>query len=414
MTAYSPQPVVTVGGVDFTDDTINLVTINAGRATIDDQPRAGYCNVSLIITNNTYPEIALNGILQVAIVQSNGVDPHIFTGYITDVTRRIINAGNVANAVQIDITAAGPLARLAKLRTEATYPKQYDGNRIAAILQDVFTTSWDEVAPTTLTWAAVPAAKTWLTYDAGYAGFVETPGDFELYAYSGGEVEALSLTRLVANSALGVLYETGDGLINYDASTTRIDRVSASGFTELDSQYLSSLSIAADSRVADLINEITITYKANASTTGQDVDSIATYGLFAANRGTYLETAAAAQQQRDFFLETRAIPRSNIQSVNVPLHNPDLPDATRDALIGVFCGLPIAIPDLPTAIYNRPFTGFVEGYTWRITRNTADLSLTVSDYGLTAIQQAWEQVNATETWNTLSPTLTWNDARVVY
>lgn len=414
MTFYNPQPVVTVGGVDFTDDTINLISITAGRATIDDQPRAGYANVSLIITDNTYPTIALNSLLRVSVVNSAGIDPYIFTGYVTDVTRRVVAGGNLANAVQIDIVAAGPLARLAKLKTEATYPKEYDGDRIAEILTNVFTTSWDEVVPATGTWAAVDPAKTWQTYDGGYVGTVDTPGDFELYAYSGGEVEALSLTRLVANSALGILYETGDGLINYDASGTRIDRVGSQGFTTVSSDYLSSLSIASDSRIADLINELTITYKANASVTGSDVDSIAAYGLFSAQRGTYLEQTVQAEQQRDFFLQTRAIPRVNIQSVNVPLHNPDLPDATRDALIGVFCGLPVEIPDLPTAVFNHPFTGFVEGYTWRVTRNTADLSLTVSDYGLTAIQQAWEQVNALETWNTLNATITWENATVVY
>lgn len=414
MTAYTPNPVVTIGGVDFTADTINLVQITGGRSSIDDQPRAGYATVSLIVLDGTYPSIALNALLRVSVADSTGNDPHIFTGYITDIVRRMAASGNVGNAIQIDITAAGPLSRLAKFLTNDTYSKQYDGDRITAILQDVFTTSWNEVTPTTLTWNGVGPTVEWQTYDPGYVGSVETPGDFELYAYSGGEVEALSLTRLVANSALGILYETGDGLINYDASTTRIDRVAASGFTEIDADYLASLSMAADSRTADLINQITITYKANASTTALDTDSVATYGLFAASRSTYLEQAAQAQQQRDFYLETRAIPRVNLGQIQIPLHNPNLPDALRDDLLGVFCGLPIAVSDLPTAIYNHPFTGFVEGYSWRVTRNTAELSLTVSDYGLTAIQQAWEQVNAAERWNTLSPALIWADARTVY
>ena len=414
MTAYNPQPVVTVGGVDYTSDTINLVTITAGRTSIDDQPRAGYCTVSLLITDNTHPVILLNGLLRVAVVDSNGNDPYLFTGYITDVIRRIVATGNVGTAVQIDITAVGPLARLAKLETETGYPKQFDGDRMAAILGGVFTTSWDEVVPATGTWAAVDPTLAWQTYDPGYVGNVDQPGDFEMYAYSGGAVEALSLTRLVANSALGILYETGDGLINYDASGTRIDRVGTSGFVSLGADYLTGTEIAADSRVADLINQLTITYKANASVTGSDAASIAAYGLFGASRGTYLESAAAANQQLAFFLETRATPRNNLAAVNVPLHNPNLPDMTRDSLLGVFCGLAVEIPDLPTAVYNYPFTGFVEGYQWRITRYTADLTMTISDYGLTAIQQAWQQVNAAETWNTLTPTLTWENARVVY
>ena len=39
--------------------------------------------------------------------------------------------------------------------------------------------------------------------------------------------------------------------------------------------------------------------------------------------------------------------------------------------------------------------------------------MNVSDYGLTAVQQAWLQVNATELWNTISAALEWQDAKVV-
>lgn len=414
MTTYDPSPTVTIAGTDFTSETINLITITAGRTSIDDQPRAGYCTVSLIITDGSHPTIPLNGLLRIAVLDSSGLDPHVFTGYVTDVVRRVNASGVLGNTVQIDITAAGPLARLAKLETETEYPKAFDGDRMAAILAGVFTTSWDEVTPATLTWAGTNPALSWQTYDPGYVGTVDQPGDFELYKYEGGAVEALSLTRLVANSALGILYETGDGLLNYDASGSRIDRVGANGFLPISSAYLTGTQIAADSKVADLINSMTISYKANATVSGSDVDSIATYGLFGASRSTYLESATAANQQLSFFLETRATPRDNLAAVNVPLHNPALPDATRDSLIGVFCGLPVTIPDLPNAVYNYPFTGFVEGYQWRITRNTADLTMTVSDYGLTAIQQAWQQVSAAETWNTLQPALTWEDARVVY
>lgn len=413
MTTYDPQPIVTVEGVDYTSDTINFVQITAGRATIDEQPRAGYATISLLVIDGTYPIITLNSTVKVSIVDSNGVDPYIFTGYITDINRSIVAHGVTGTVVQIDLIVAGPLARLAKLQTEASYPKQNDGDRIAAILGDVFSTSWDEITPSTLAWNAVDPAKTWLTYDPGFVGTVATPGVYELYDYAGGEVEALSLCTNVANSALGILYEDGDGLINYDTATTRQDNVAANGFTSISSDYLTAVGTASSSRIADVINQITITYKANASYTGSDPNSIATYGLFAANRSTYLEKAADAQQQAELFLETRSIPRVNLAAINVPLHNPALPDATRDALIGVYCGFPIAVPDVPTSIYNHPFTGYVEGYVWRITQHTADLTMTLSDYGLTALEQAWQQVNAAETWNTISATLEWQDARTV-
>lgn len=413
MTAYNPQPAVSIGGVDYTSETINFVQITAGRTTINEQPRAGYATISLVIIDGSYPAMTLNDVVGVTVVDSSGVDPHIFTGYVTDVTRTVQAHGVSGTVIQIDVTVAGPLARLAKLQTAGSYVKQNDGDRIAAILQDAFATSWNEVAPTTLTWAAVDPTKTWLTYDPGYVGTIATPGAYELHSYSGGAVEALSFANNCANSALGILYEDGDGLINYDTATTRQDNAAAVGFTALSSDYITAAGTAATSRIADLINEITITYKDNASYTDNDQDSIGVYGLFGAQRSTYLEKLSDATQQAELFLQTRAIPRDNIAAINVPLHNPALPDATRDALIGVYCGFPISIPDMPMSIYQDPFIGYVEGYVWRITRYTADLTMTLSDYGLTALTQAWQQVNAAETWQTISTTLTWENATVV-
>lgn len=414
MPAWNPQPQVTIGGIDFTSDTVDRVTINSGRMTVEDQPRAGYANISLIVLDNTYPTITLNAVVVISVVDSTAAHVPIFTGYITDVDRTIDRAGTVANTVKINITAAGPLSRLAKFLTADSYAKEYDGTRITNILADVFSTSWNEVAPTTLTWAAVDPAKTWLTYDPGYVGTVETPGDYELTAYSGGAVEALSLSRLVANSGLGILYETGDGLVNYDSATTRIDRVIAEGFLELDADYISSTSVSSSSRTADLINQITISYKNNQTVTAQDDNSVATYGLFSGRRSTYLELTAQAEQQRDFFLNTRALPRVSINAISIPLQNPNLGNALRDDLLDCFCGTPLTIPNLPTAVYDAPFNGFIEGLSWIITQYTADLTLTVSEYGLSSIEQAWQQVAAAETWQTIQPTLTWENAQVVY
>lgn len=414
MTAYDPQPVVTIAGIDYTSDTVNFVQITAGRATVDEQPRAGYATISLLVTDGTYPDIVLNSIVKVSIVDSSLAGQYVFTGYATDVVRTIIGHGVSGTTIQIDVTVAGPLARLAKLQTAASYAKQFDGDRMAAILTDAFTTSWDEVAPTTLTWAGVAPALDWLNYDPGYVGTVATPGAYELHTYGGGKVEALSLTNNVANSALGILYESGNGLVNYDTATTRQDYVAANGFTNISSDYITALGSSSSSRTSDMLNQVTITYKDGASYTGQNSDAIGTYGLFAASRSTYLEKLADATSQAAFFLETRSIPRVSLAAVNIPLHNPALPTATRDALIGMECGFPIAIPDMPVAIYNsHPFSGYVEGYVWRITRHTCDLTMTLSDYGLTALQQAWQQVNAAEIWNTISATLEWQDARTV-
>ena len=412
MGLYNPQPTVEIGGISYTSLTIAQIQITAGRSTVDEQPRAGFCTIRLLNATGLTPVVQLNDTTHINIVTSAGSDPRIFSGYVTDIQRTVRQAGPNGLVTETVVTAVGPLARLARFGTAATYPKQYDGDRIAAILQDAYTTSWDEVA-SAITWNSVDPALTWLNYDPGYVGTIDTPGDYEMYAYSGGIVSAASLCADVAKSGLGVLYETPEGYINYDSSTARIDRAALTGFTEIDAGYIAAIGLESNSSIATMVNDLTVTYKNGAQVSGDDSDSIGIYGRFAAVLTTYLESGTAAQQQLDHYLATRSLARINLGAVTIALHNSDLPDSIRDTLIGAYCGLPIFIPNLPIQLVPTGFTGFVEGYRWEITNKTATLTMNVSDYGLTAITQAWLQVNPAEAWNTISATLEWQDARIV-
>lgn len=411
MTVYNPQPTVTIAGREWTSNVIDRIAITSGRTSVDEQPRAGYATITLVNYTGITPTLKLNDTVHINVVDSSGVDPRLFAGYITDIQRRIIANGPNGHVNEVIVTAVGPLARLARFATAATYPKQYDGDRIASILADAYTTSWNEL-PGTLQWEDVDPAKTWATYDPGYIGIIDTPGDFEMVAYANGIASAASLCADVAKSGLGVLYETPQGYINYDAATARVDRA-ALGFLELDANYCTAIGMETASSIGDLVNDLTVVYKNDAEVSGDDADSIARYGLFAAKLGTLLESGTAAAQQLDHYLGTRSLERLNIGAITVPLHNPALPDATRDALLGVFCGTPLSVPDFPTELLPTGFQGFVEGYRWEITNKTATLTMNVSDYGLTAITQAWLQVNPAEAWNTISATLEWQDARIV-
>ena len=247
----------------------------------------------------------------------------------------------------------------------------------------------------------------------GYVGTIETPGDFELYSYSGGIAAADSLCQAIAKSSLGVLYETPAGLINYDSASTRTGRVTADGFLSIDSAHLRPGGLSTATRVSELVNDLTIVYKNSATVSDTVPASQLQYGDFSSSINTFLEQGSQAQAQLDLYLATRSIARSTVGGITVPLHNPDLPDATRDALLAAYCGLPITIPNLPQQLTTLEFRGFVEGYSWTITNKTADLSMIVSDYALSAIQQAWRQVDTGEAWNTVSHALEWRDAREV-
>jgi hypothetical protein len=85
----------------------------------------------------------------------------------------------------------------------------------------------------------------------------------------------------------------------------------------------------------------------------------------------------------------------------------------RDELLDIEIGMGIRSVALPEAIYPSVFTGFVEGWTWTITRNTLFLQMRVSEYELSVIAQDWSQVDPILEYDTMNATLTWQEARVI-
>jgi hypothetical protein len=97
------------------------------------------------------------------------------------------------------------------------------------------------------------------------------------------------------------------------------------------------------------------------------------------------------------------------EQLTIPLHSPTVSDATRDALTLVYNGLRINTAALP-AVFGTTFDGFVEGYTWNLTRYTAELALTCSAYSETYQSIIWYQLPPTTTWAGYNPSTTeWQD-----
>lgn len=412
MTFYDPLPSVTIAGVDYTSDTINGIQTTAGRNTVDEQPRAGYATISLIVVNGSSPTIELNDPVTVSILDSSSVPTAIFSGSVTDVGRSIAEHGVSGTRVNVNVTVAGPIARLARILTATSYPKEFDGDRVAQILNDYEATAWNEELPT-LTWAGIDPTLDWTHYDPAFVGTIDTPGSYEITAYSGGAAGALNHLNQVATSALGVLWESPNGLVNYSDAASRLDKVANDGFLEISADYLQGVGLAATSSLGDLINDMRVTYKANAVKTGTDPISIATWGQFVGQKDTMLENGADAEDMVDLYLTTRAYPRNSLTAVTVPLHNPQLSGTLRNDLIGLNVGSPITIPNIPQSIYDGTFYGFVEGVSYTVARKAAAVTYYVSEYALSQIEMAWQQVNAAETWNTITATLTWENATVV-
>lgn len=410
---YTIDPKVKINDVLYTDKTINGVTLTNGRSNVDEQPRAGYATITLITPNNTYPNIQIDQKVEVIVDNSSGTEVVLWTGWVSDVAVSLASFGSEGWLNQQRVTAVGSLSKLnRRLVGGGGYSKEFDGDRISAILYETAGTTWATYTPATDTWADVNPLLTWATSDL-LIGEIDTPGDFELYDYTGGEASGLTLAQQAAASGLGVLYECHCGRINYDDYTSRTDDVSANGFTDIPADAILADGLSSVSRLQDLANDITITYKANATEVGEDTNSVALYGRYAAKVDTLLEKKVDAEQRVTYYLDTRAFPRRELQQISLALHLDQVADVDRDALLPMRISKPIRIDSLPTSIYPETFAGFVEGYTWTINRNELFLTLNVSEYGFSQLEMNWLQVPSTLQWEDVSATLEWQEARVV-
>ena len=147
--------------------------------------------------------------------------------------------------------------------------------------------------------------------------------------------------------------------------------------------------------------------------TATDATSIATYGYKAESLNTVLHSAVDAQAVADRYIAQRAYPQAAFQSITFPITNPEIDDADRDHLLGVFMGQPLNITDLPLAIVLGDFEGYVEGWSWSTRFNELFLTLNLSPVAFSQVATRWDTVSAAEAWNTLSATLTWEYATIV-
>ena len=110
-------------------------------------------------------------------------------------------------------------------------------------------------------------------------------------------------------------------------------------------------------------------------------------------------------------LNLRKNPRGSLGAITFRLDNPDMPDAMRNSLIGVFFGQPVLITNLPSNVLNGQFDGFVENVALRATPSFTEITLYVSatDFSLSTTQ--WETVlPASLIWTGVNGTLDWTNA----
>jgi hypothetical protein len=412
VTTYDPYPTVTFGGTTtYADQTISSISIRSGRNDVTEQPQPGYASISLWTDASEPLDVALSQSVTISIDKGTSGTQQIFYGTISDIDISLAQYGSEGSVAIYSITAIGPLGQLNRRLVGSTnFPKQFDGDRVLAILTEAFLTEWDDVSPT-LTWAGLPAGATWESYDAvgqslvdDLIANVDTPGQYELEAYNDGVTDAWSLAQIAANSGRGVLWECSCGEIHYDDYQARATATPL----VLTGDDLLAQGLRTSAQWGEIVNDVTVTYRAG-STNARDEQSIILYGQLSGTRSTVLHNLASAQGQAADFLESRAFPRMYPEQLTIPLHSPTVSDATRDALAAVYNGLRVSTTELP-AVFGTTFDGFVEGYTWNLTRYTAELALTCSAYSETYQSIIWYQIPPTTTWAGYTPSTTeWQD-----
>jgi hypothetical protein len=343
---------------------------------------------------------------------STGTFVNLFGGDVTDIQVSVVNSSGTQSNQIIRLTALGALSKLPVSLTEGVLVKDFDGDQIYTVLEDLLLNNWNEVAPA-LTWANYDATTTWANAENVGLGEIDRPGDYELAARSASTTDVYSLVSALATSGLGYIYEDNQGRISYADATHRSQYLSTYGYTVISAQDALTSSIATIKRIADVRNKVTIQYNNGGEESASNTQSIGVYGQQAHTIATTLHNAADAEFQAEFYLGLRAFPQSQFQAITYTLANSNIDDSDRDALLKVFMGLPLDITNLPPNILLGRFQGFVEGWRFSAGVNRLDVTLTLSPTAFSLQALRWELVSVAESWNTLSSTLDWNEATVV-
>ena len=413
MTVWIPEWQVTVnGGTNYTNLTLATVSITSGRTDIYSQPRAGYCFIEILNLDESPIVIDVNDNVLIKIKDSTGTFVNLFGGDVTDIQVQLLNSSGTESNQVIRVTALGALSKLPVSLTEGVLAKDFDGDQIYTVLEDLLLNNWNEVAPA-VTWAAYDATQTWATAENVGLGEIDRPGDYELTSRSASTTDVYSLVSALATSGLGYIYEDSSGRISYADATHRSQYLAANGYTEISASTAFAAGISTIKRIADVRNKVTIEYKNGQQASALDTASIGTYGQQAQLIATTIENTVDAEFQADFYLGLRAYPQAQFQAITFTLGNNNIDDTDRDALLNVAMGLPLDITDLPPNILLGRFQGFVEGWTFSAGYNRLDLTINLSPTAFSLQSMKWENVSVAETWNTLSLTLDWNSATVV-
>ena len=192
---WSPQPTITVNGVNRNSVTLTDVQISYGRTSVWEQARAGYARIAVVNNSNTDFSFDMNQTVTVKVKNSSGSDVTVFTGIITSVDNSMAGSGTIGNSVIQTITAVGPFSQMSrKIIGTTSWAKEYDTDRMTRIFTDAG-----------------------MTIDT-----VDTPSIYELQARSASAGDAYTLAAQYATYSNGYIYETPSGKVGFANESRRL------------------------------------------------------------------------------------------------------------------------------------------------------------------------------------------------
>lgn len=377
---WNPNPTVKIDGNYYTGEALWGASIVAGRSSIWEQPRAGYATIRIANFNNTDLGINANQEVRIEVDDSNGNPVRLFTGKVTDIFNTVSTNGNAGFVVIQQVSAVGVMAEMARtIIGDTSWAKEYDDDRMTRIFTDAG-----------------------VTIDT-----VDTPGVYEFTSRSASAADSYTLATKYAQMAMGYIYETPDGKVGYANESRRFIDQRDNGYFTIPLNYILSNGMGSAKTIGEIMNDLVLTYKSNASVTSSDLSSQADYGLKAGKIDTEIETNTDAQTQADRYIALRAVPRTSLNSFTIQLDSDAVSSANLDELLAFNIGTAIEIDNLPIGIKNSIYRGFVEGLVWTINQYQVSLGLITSDSTLSVTPTRWQDVSATLRWQDVDPTIEW-------
>ena len=376
---WSPQPTITVNGVNRNSVTLTDVQISYGRTSVWEQARAGYAQIAVVNNSNTDFSFDMNQTVTIKVKNSSGSDVTVFTGIISSVNNSIAGSGTIGTSVIQTITAVGPFSQMSrKIIGTTSWAKEFDTDRMTRIFNDAG-----------------------MTIDT-----VDTPSIYELQARNASAGDAYTLAAQYATYSNGYIYETPSGKVGFANESRRFIDQRDNGYKVIPNNYIIWNSVSSQKTLSDIVNSILVSWRAGTESS-QDTTSQATYGLIAGSISTELHNATDAQTQAARYIALRAYPRTSLSTFTIPLTNSNVTNSDIDYFLNMTTSKPIQITSLPIGIKNTTYRGFVEGYTLSINKFETFISLNTTDYTYSVTPTRWQDVSASLQWSGVGAAVQW-------